>query len=775
MTSSRSTLVRPSAGRASRLSRSATVTCDATDVILRDGVDAPAAAARRGRRRGVGRLLRAASRSTAATCASTASRPSTRSSSRPSSSRTGRSGRARRLGSPRRQERVVALASYVRLRDPRAAEVAFAVARRLPASRDRHAPARAARRAGGRGRGRAVRRGGAAREPAMLARVRATPASSVARAVDGGEVEVRFPIAPTAGYRARVDERDHVAVAASLGPSSQPRSVAVIGASTRRGSIGGELFRNVLAADFAGAAYPVNRSGDRSPACAATARSKRSRARRPRRHLRAGRPVLDAAEDALANGVRALCVISAGFAETGPRVPSARSELLALVRAHGARLHRPELPRHRRRPPSPERDLRAARAPARQDRLLVAERRARPGAAREGGGARARLVGVRVDRQQGRRLVERPARVVGGRRRDRVVLLYLESFGNPRKFARVARPRRAPQADPRDEGRDARGAGAGRRARTRLRSPARMPPSTRCSARPACCGRGRSRSSSTSRRCSRASRCRAGAAVARADQRRRARHPLRRRVRGRRAGAAGAHRGATRRRWRRSCRPRRASRTRSTCSVGRRPRLRGRAPAAPRRPGVDAVIVLFVPPVVAGAEEVGGGDRRAPPAASDKPVLASWSAPRAPRRACARAARRRRFRIPSRPRARSASLRSAPTGCGGRPARCRSSTESTASGRRRIVDDGARRRGDGWLDAGADARAARGVRHSARPRAARRRRRRGGRGRARSSGTPSSSRPRPPARTRRRTAASRSTSATRRQSVAAARADRRRR
>ena len=40
------------------------------------------------------------------------------------------------------------------------------------------------------------------------------------------------------------------------GRSSAATTVAVIGASRRRGSIGGELFRNILAADFAGAAYP---------------------------------------------------------------------------------------------------------------------------------------------------------------------------------------------------------------------------------------------------------------------------------------------------------------------------------------------------------------------------------------------------------------------------------------------------------------------------------------------------------------------------------------
>src|SRR5437763_16901792 len=74
--------------------------------------------------------------------------------------------------------------------------------------------------------------------------------------------EVRFPIAPTERYMRTRDERDHLAVTASLRPFFEPKSVAVIGASRRRGSIGGELFRNVLAADFVGAAYPTNRAAE---------------------------------------------------------------------------------------------------------------------------------------------------------------------------------------------------------------------------------------------------------------------------------------------------------------------------------------------------------------------------------------------------------------------------------------------------------------------------------------------------------------------------------
>src|SRR5919108_502954 len=132
---------------------------------------------------------------------------------------------------------------------------------------------------------------------------------------DGGTLRLR---PPTEGFRARVEERDHVAVVASLRPFFEPASVAVVGASRRRGSIGGELFRNILTADFTGAAYPVNRDG----LSVAGVRGYRSVAEIPDPIdlavlcVPAAR-VLSAAEEALRHGVRALCVISAGFAETG--------------------------------------------------------------------------------------------------------------------------------------------------------------------------------------------------------------------------------------------------------------------------------------------------------------------------------------------------------------------------------------------------------------------------------------------------------------------------
>ena len=157
--------------------------------------------------------------------------------------------------------RIVALASYARLRDPRTAEVAFAVADEL---QGRGVGTRLLERLAERAAAAGIERFVAevlAENNAMLAVFR-DAGFEVARTLERGEVEVTFPIAPTETFRARVEERDHAAVAASLLPFFAAESVAVVGASRRRGSIGGELFRNVLDADFAGAVYPVNRGGE---------------------------------------------------------------------------------------------------------------------------------------------------------------------------------------------------------------------------------------------------------------------------------------------------------------------------------------------------------------------------------------------------------------------------------------------------------------------------------------------------------------------------------
>ena len=235
-------------------------------------------------------------------------------------------------------QQIVALANYARLRDPASAEVAFTVA-------DDHQGRgigtrmleQLAERAGAVGIERFVAE--VMGENAAMMRVFEDAGFGVSRALDRGTFEVTFPIEPTDAYRGHVEERDHLAVVASLRPFFAPASVAVVGASSRREAIGGIVFRNILAAEYTGAAYPVNRNGEP----VAGVRGYTSIEDLPETVDLAviclpGAHVLDAAESALMAGIRALCVISAGFAEIGEEGRERQEQLLALVRAHGGRL-----------------------------------------------------------------------------------------------------------------------------------------------------------------------------------------------------------------------------------------------------------------------------------------------------------------------------------------------------------------------------------------------------------------------------------------------------
>jgi acetyl coenzyme A synthetase (ADP forming)-like protein len=335
--------------------------------------------------------------------------------------------------------RPVALATYVRLRDPNRAEVAFAVADEL---HGRGIGTRLLERLADHASAVGLREFVAEVLPdnrAML-RVFDDAGFQTARALQDGVVEVVLQLDATRpAVVERRDERDHVAVAASLKPFFEPRSVAVIGASPRRGTIGGELFRNILAADFAGAAYPVNLRGE--PVGGVPGYADMSKVPVvvdlvvvcvPGEH------VLDAVRSALATGVKAVCVISAGFAETGAEGQERQDELLALVRAHGARLIGP--------------NCLGISSNATRLNATFARRAAPPG--RIGFSSQSGALGLALLEEADVRGLGLSSFISIGNKADvssndlleywqddpntDVVLLYLESFGNPRKFARVA-------------------------------------------------------------------------------------------------------------------------------------------------------------------------------------------------------------------------------------------------------------------------------------------------------------------------------------------------
>ena len=226
-------------------------------------------------------------------------------------------------------------------------------------------------------------------------------------------------------------------------PFFAPRSVAVIGASQRTGSIGGELFRNILRADFRGAAYPVNRGAEPVAGVRGYAVDRgrsRTTSTSPSSACRAS-ACIDAAAEALRKGVRALCVISAGFAETRAR---GRRAAGARCSRSSARTARASSARTASASPSSAPRLNATFGPKALPPgnvgVLVAERRARAGAARDG--RRARRSGFSGFVSIGNKADVSSNDLLEYWEDDEdtdVVLLYLESFGNPRKFGRIAR------------------------------------------------------------------------------------------------------------------------------------------------------------------------------------------------------------------------------------------------------------------------------------------------------------------------------------------------
>jgi acetyl coenzyme A synthetase (ADP forming)-like protein len=336
-------------------------------------------------------------------------------------------------------ERVVAVANYVRLRDPAVAEAAFTVA---DAHQGRGIGTRLLEQLAERAADVGIERFVAEVLPDNRSMLGVFEAAGfeLTRERDGGEVEVQFPIAPTEIYRERVEERDHAAVTASLRPFFEPRSVAVIGASRRRGSIGGELFRNILAGDFAGAAYPVNRDGE--PVAGVRAYAAIGEIPEPVDLAVISLPaagVLDAAEQALRKGVRAVVVISAGFAEVGSEGAARQERLLALVRAHGARLIGPNCLGIAAAAPSLNATFAARSAPS-----------GNIGFSSQSGAlglvlleaAEARGLGLSAFVSIGNKADVSSNDLLEWWEDDdatKVVLLYVESFGNPRRFGRLAR------------------------------------------------------------------------------------------------------------------------------------------------------------------------------------------------------------------------------------------------------------------------------------------------------------------------------------------------
>ena len=154
-----------------------------------------------------------------------------------------------------------------------------------------------------------------------------------------GVYHVRVPIARTKRVLKKEEERERISTVASLRSLLFPKSVAVIGASTKPGTIGYLLFRCLMENRFSGVVYPIN------PKAQAV------------QSVRAYPSVLDVpgdvdlaviavpaplvarvADECGRKGVRSLVVISDGFKERGPEGARRERELRDVTLGHGMRL-----------------------------------------------------------------------------------------------------------------------------------------------------------------------------------------------------------------------------------------------------------------------------------------------------------------------------------------------------------------------------------------------------------------------------------------------------
>ena len=260
--------------------------------------------------------------------------------------------------------------------------------------------------------------------------------------LEDGIVRIEFAIEATISATTAQHAREQRADARSIARLLEPTSIVVVGASRRSGTPGHDLLRNLAEGGFTGPLHAVH----------------------PEVTEVAGVPAVASVEDVpggvdlaivvvpaaavhdvvlacARKRVRGLLIVSAGFAETGRSGAAAEREVVALARRHGMRVIGPNSMGIVNTDPAVSLQGVIAGAPVLEGRVGFLSQSGALGiailewASRLGLGVSSFVsVGNKSD-VSGNDLLQ----WWEGDERTDVVLLYLESFGNPRKFARVAR------------------------------------------------------------------------------------------------------------------------------------------------------------------------------------------------------------------------------------------------------------------------------------------------------------------------------------------------
>jgi acetate---CoA ligase (ADP-forming) len=161
----------------------------------------------------------------------------------------------------------------------------------------------------------------------------------ITSSMEGGVYHVTFPIKQTTIVDKKEAFRDRTAVVASLQPLVNPKSVAIIGAARNVGTIGNLLMRCILQSGYSGIVYPVNPNTE----AVLSIKSYPSIMDVPGKVDMAIIAVPAAVVNRVADecgrkGVRALIVISDGFRERNPEGAVREEELRNITLSYGMRL-----------------------------------------------------------------------------------------------------------------------------------------------------------------------------------------------------------------------------------------------------------------------------------------------------------------------------------------------------------------------------------------------------------------------------------------------------
>lgn len=265
---------------------------------------------------------------------------------------------------------------------------------------------------------------------------------AVEEKLEGGEIEVDLSVVPSETSVARLEMRDRVATAASLRPFFQPKSVAVVGASRDPSSIGYRILAALVLNRFQGPVYPINPKAT-VVGCFRAYPSVRELPEPVDLAVIAvpRDAVMGVVDDCASRGVRALVIIAAGFAEVNAEGCELQKSLVEKVRGYGMRMIGPNCMGLLNTDPAVR--LNASFSPVfpPPGRVAMSSQSGALGLAILAAANRFGLglstfvsVGNKAD-VSGNDLLQYWEEDTG----TNVILLYLESFGNPRRFARIAR------------------------------------------------------------------------------------------------------------------------------------------------------------------------------------------------------------------------------------------------------------------------------------------------------------------------------------------------